>query len=1154
MQIIHQLSNLIIRHKLVLPFLILFIFHVGNIAAQVINFDNWQIKDGLPQNSIQQIVQTRDGYIWIGTDGGLARFDGVKFTIFNSTNTPQLKTNRIRLLHENKRGDLVISPHDGGVLIYRNNEFVVLKDTVSAIDEFDKLARFTPRIVYEDQKGRLFLFYRDVLLLTINSHDYSVAHEFKHLQRQRIESIFELDQTLYFVIESKVYRWENQLIEVKNLNAQSYYGYTFDKTNKCSWVVNNHKILKYDKFKLIKEINIPKLIDNIKYKDVVINNDNILIHHTDQHIYISSPEGNQIVKFNKSTEQFETYRPNLGTNFGILNQMLNDREGNMWFGTSTGGIFKEKPSRFEYLDKLGEHKSHNFYPIVKTPHNHILIGSHTGFFYEFDEFGNHIPLKFTSKRNYITALECFNNAVYYCSNSYSGITKLKDGVFKDIPFPESNTSVSCAIYKTKNNQLLVGHESEIYQLINDELKLHPASKLAKFSNISTFFEDHKNQLWFSTDYSLLCYNPVTNSIKTYQSKLNNEVPHYYRGIYEDQEGRIFAGSYGNGITLIENDKVYTLNMNDGLAENVVSTITGDKKGNLWFTGNKGLTRVLKSEFLEVINKSKKKVNVFLYNEETDNLRTGEFNGGIQHAKCWLGEERYLFPSINGCVMVDFSNFKINEVIPPVHIENITFGDSVYKFQPKIELPFAEQRLDIQYTALSFVSPTNVNFKYMLVGYDKDWIDGGKNRNTFYNKIPPGNYTFKVIASNNEGIWNEQGASFELTIVPPYYMTLWFKFFIIIIAFGATILSIVGILNSTKKRELEKSALMDILPDLVIKLTRNGEYLDTYGNPSILVEPFEKLKGRNIRDFVGEDVAKIVSHYIEKAIDTKTIQLFEYQLKLADGKVHDFEGRIIAKDKEEVLLISRDITEANEIQLKIIENEKKLLQSLEKEKKLLKRITEQQKQQLEAIIQTEEDERRRIATDLHDGIGQMLSSVKINLSVANERIEQSDSSHTKALINKSKEAIDEMTQEIRNIAYNLLPPSLEQFGLSSAMEEEIKKLQASKKQSFQFISSLNNQKLDSKIEIVLFRSFQEIINNAIKHAQSDEITIQLIQHEEKIVLMIEDNGKGFNFAEGFQKKDSLGLKNLYSRMNLINGKIKVDSNPNAGTSITLEVTL
>lgn len=1152
MLIIKQLSNQPKHCKLIIHVLILLLIFFKPLVGQVINFDNWQIKDGLPQNSIQKIVQTHDGYIWIGTDGGLARFDGVKFTIFNSTNTPQLKTNRIRLLHENKRGDLVISPHDGGVLIYRNNEFIVLKDTVSPEDEFDKLARFTPRKVYEDQKGRLFLFYRDVLLLTINSHDYSVAYEFKQIQRKRIESIFELDQTLYFVIDSKVYRWENRLIELKNLHAPSYYGYTHDKLNNCSWVVNNHKILKYDKFKLIKEFFLPKLKDGTKYHNVVFENDNILIHHTNQHIYISSPEGNQIIKFNKSTEQFETYRPNLGTNFGILSQMLNDREGNIWFGTSTGGLFKEKPSRFAYLDKLGELKSHNFYPIVKTPNNHILIGSHTGFFYEFDEFGKYIPIKFESKRNYITALEYFNNAVYYCSNSYSGITKLKDGVFKEMPFPKINTSVSCAIYRTKNNELLVGHDSEIYQLINDEFVLHPASKLAKFKNISTFFEDHKNQLWFSTDNSLLCYNQENNSIKTYQSKLNNEVPYYYRGIYEDDEGRIFAGSYGNGVTLIENEKVYTININNGLTENVVSTITGDKKGNLWFTGNKGLTRVLKSEFLEVINKKKKKLNVILYNEETDNLRTGEFNGGIQHAKCWLGDEKYLFPSINGCVMVDFSQFKINEVIPPVHIENITFGDSTYLFKPKIELPFAEQRLDINFTALSFVSPKNVNFKYMLVGYDKEWIEGGNNRNTFYNKIPPGNYTFKVIASNNEGIWNEKGASFELIIVPPFYMTWWFKLLTIIIAFAVTTISIIGILNRTKKRELEKSALMDILPDLVIKLNRSGKYLDTYGNPSILVEPFEKLKGRNIQDFVGEDVTKIVSHYIEKAINTKSIQLFEYQLKLADGKMHDFEGRIIAKDKEEVLLIARDITDANETQLKIIENEKKLLQSLEKEKKLLKRITEQQKQQLEAIIQTEENERRRIATDLHDGIGQMLSSVKMNLAVVNERFEHSDSIQTKSLINKSKEAIDEMTQEIRNIAYNLLPPSLEQFGLASAMEEEVKKLQASKKQSFHFYSSLNNQKLDAKVEIVLFRSFQEIINNAIKHAQADEITIQLIQHNEKIVLMIEDNGKGFNFTAGFQKKDSLGLKNLYSRMNLINGKIKVDSNPNAGTSITLEV--
>ena len=398
--------------------------------------------------------------------------------------------------------------------------------------------------------------------------------------------------------------------------------------------------------------------------------------------------------------------------------------------------------------------------------------------------------------------------------------------------------------------------------------------------------------------------------------------------------------------------------------------------------------------------------------------------------------------MNGAVVVDFASLSENELEPPVHIENVSYSDSLFIADSLLRVNYSGQRMDIYFTALSYTSPRNVKFKYMLEGYDEDWIDAGSERKTSYSKVPPGDYTFKVIASNNEGVWNMQGDELKMSIIPPFYMTWWFKVASILILLVLTG-SIVNAVNVRKRK-----------------------------------------RERQIR-----------------------------------------------------------------------EGEKQLLKALEKEQKLLKRLNLQQKQQLQAIVDTEEKERKRIAADLHDGIGQLLSSVKINLGVAREKLTQEEKEESLLLMDKSKMAIEQITAELRNISYNLLPPSLEQFGLASAIAEEVSKLKNNPDLKIHFDDATHeNAKFDSKVEIILFRSFQELLNNALKHAEAREITVQLIQHSDELVLMVEDDGKGFKLQKGLLKKDSSGLKNLFSRIDFVDGEINSDSREGSGTTVTIEIPL
>lgn len=1112
--------------------------------AQIVNFDNWQVKDGLPQNSINHIVQGKDGYLWLATEGGLVRFDGVTFTTFDVQNTPEFKSNRIKTIFQNKNGDLLIGGYKAGVTLYRNGKFTNLSKELG-------IQNGSVQFFHLDKNNRIWISSSDSGAVVIDGSNYSLMPEFESLKELNILSISELQGKLYLFTLANFYQWDNGLkIQEDNplgVNAGFIGPAVFDEEGRKIWVVSTGQLLKFDRNKLLKRYEIPdfQYDQNRTYKLSILNGE----------ILISAREGSILFKFNIEKEAFSKEILSINCNVGAIKHIFIDQEKNKWYASTTCGLIKAKPNRFRYLEANKSQINSNLYAIFKASNGNLFLGTNGSGYYEVNmQTGEYFSSKVIEIANsYISSINEFNGSIYLGFEGREYIYKKTGNNYLKIEFPDKKSRIVKSVYKTKRNELLIGSNAGLFYVKQDSILPHPLSEKLFNNDVSAFIEDSLDNLWFINDFFIYCYSYKTGKLTKFgdAGKLK---PTLHRGIYLDKQGRIYVGSYGYGLTVIEDGKRYTIYSSNGLPEQVVSSIIEDVNGNIWLTGNKGLTRLNKEELLVQMKVKNGVINASLFNENTDRLKSGEFNGGFQQSKCWMGGDVYLFPSISGCVRVDFADFKRNEIVPLVHIETMKYGDEEFTItsDSAIKLPYKEQRIDFTFTALSFVSPQNVRFKYQLVGYDKKWIEGGNERKTFYNKIPPGSYQFKVIACNNDGVWNETGATLSIEIVPPFYMTLWFRTLVVLLSLLLVGLAIFEYLNRIKIREREKSALMDILPDLVLKLDRNGKYLDIYGNSDSLIQPFEVLKGKTIREFLSEDLSNLLLEKFEEAFKHKTMQFFEYKLILSDGKEYSFEGRVIAKGQDEVLLIIRDITDATAAQLKILENEKALLKSAKKEKKLLEKINEQQKQQLEAIINTEEKERRRIATDLHDGIGQLLTFVKINLELAKEHISEKEKADTQNLIMVSKDTIDQITNEIRNISYNLLPPSLEQFGLASAIDEELKKLKGKPELEISFFSNVMAKKVDQKVEIVLFRSFQEILNNALKHAAAKEITVQLMKHDEKLMLMIEDNGRGFNYTEAYKKKDSSGLKNLYSRIALINGEIRIDSNHNSGTSIIIEV--
>ena len=215
-------------------------------------------------------------------------------------------------------------------------------------------------------------------------------------------------------------------------------------------------------------------------------------------------------------------------------------------------------------------------------------------------------------------------------------------------------------------------------------------------------------------------------------------------------------------------------------------------------------------------------------------------------------------------------------------------------------------------------------------------------------------------------------------------------------------------------------------------------------------------------------------------------------------------------------------------------------------KLEKQLADQKNLRFKAIIEAEEKERIRIAKDLHDGIGQLLSTARVNVAALEGEVDKED----EIVVKNSLNVIDESIKEIRSISHNLMPIALVEYGLIKAIETLVLRINEANTIIVQFKHEGIENRIEQNTEISLYRIIQEVINNMLKHSKGEKINIELRKKEEKILLKIQDNGQGFDINK-IEKSSGIGWKNIYSRLLMINGNIDIKSSPELGTIINID---
>jgi two-component sensor histidine kinase len=336
-----------------------------------------------------------------------------------------------------------------------------------------------------------------------------------------------------------------------------------------------------------------------------------------------------------------------------------------------------------------------------------------------------------------------------------------------------------------------------YLLKNGKFTDYTQSQGLSDNDVHAIVQDVDGSLWFGTEGRGLNHfsNGKFQSFTTRNGLSNDGV----LAVYMDSDGILWIGTR-EGLNRFDRAKFVQFRKKDGLFDDLIHGIREDNHGNFWFSCNRGVFRVSKKELNEFANGKINSIQSISY-AKPDGMRTSECIGGNQPG-IWKSQDGKLwFPTIQGVAVIDPADLKTNSHPPPVYVEQVLIDGIEQKILNNQKLEFApgKKKFEFQYTALSLLIPDRVKFRYKLEGFDHDWVDAGARRVAYYTGLPSANYRFRIIASNNDGVWNETGDSFDFYLKPYFYQTIWF-YVLCVIGFLAIVYAVYRIRVNRMKAE------------------------------------------------------------------------------------------------------------------------------------------------------------------------------------------------------------------------------------------------------------------------------------------------------------------------------------------------------------------
>jgi ligand-binding sensor domain-containing protein/signal transduction histidine kinase len=707
---------------------------------------SWSTENGLPQNSVHQILQTKDGYLWIATEGGVVRFNGTSFKVFNHETDPAFTSDDISCFAEDTDGHLWIGTSDG--------------------------------LLQETSRG----FRR-----------YTVADG---LSSARIESIASSGGTLLVLTAGAIMRFDGKRFLPVSLSASSPPSALLQASHDMLWIVTANRVFQVQHGQ---SVSLPSPVPaNRPIEGLGLLPDNGLWWRTRDNIILSKNGHVRTLSIGSALPgtRVETALADsngtlwIGTDKGLVSldrdaihpqqqsllgssailSLFQDREGNLWIGTEMDGLHVLRQQKFTIPSAFS---GKTVTAIVQSADGAMWVGTDgDGLDRWLSGALRHFSSRNGLRSDIVLALAPAADGGVWVGTP-DGLQHIGNGQFAAYTSADGlPDDFIRSLLLDDDGSLWIGTRRGLAHWKGGRFRQWTSADGLGSDLVGAMIRSHApnapHDLWVATFNGLSRLHEDTLSTYTTRDGLSGDV---VTSLTEDSEGGLWIGTRDGGLSRWTTAGFTSLLRSD--LPRTVDSILADALGSLWLSSSRGISRVDISRLKACGSSPQCDLQVGNYGQ-ADGLHTGE-DDSIGHPRAWRTRQGLLwFATRKGLAVADPAHLLRNSIPPPVQIEEFTVDDLALPVDGAEQtISPGHNRFAFEYAGLSYVSPVKVHYRYLLDGFDKKWIDAGSHRSAEYTNLPSRHYRFLVQAANDDGVWNETGEGLAFYVLPPLYRQPWF---------------------------------------------------------------------------------------------------------------------------------------------------------------------------------------------------------------------------------------------------------------------------------------------------------------------------------------------------------------------------------------------
>lgn len=750
----------------------------------------WQTESGLPQNTVHAILQTRDGYLWAATEGGLVRFDGEQFVTYTSEKYPQIPSDVVYGLMQDRSGKLWIST-SGGVASYSDGRFQGYPQTGEAYSTF------------QDTDGRIWA-------LTANGLELLQKGSFENVSPAAMGEASRMletpDGALWLATEDGLFR--------APAGSEAFFAMGPHVAIRALAVASDGKVwagtgtgVEACFAQQCRAVHPAGLPDPVYVSALAASA---------KGMWVGTDEG----LFRITGSHAQSYHTANGLPSDQVNLLYRDREGALWIGTSRG-MARMTGGQIDKLPDSSELSGNMALTAYEDREGNLWLG------FESNGLGVLRSLTFTNLTardglagSYVLTVTQGDDGAIWAGTNGSGLSGYRDGHFTTLTTEQGLSSdVVLSVRKGRNGMLWVGTPDGFDAVRNGKvirayttadglpddfvrslfvdstgaLWIGTRRGVTRYANgqfttytqfdglgsnlIGAMLEDHRDgALWIGTLDGLTreLHGQFTNF--TTQDGLSSNI---VTALYQDSSGTLWIATKGGGLDRYQQGKFTSISSKKTGLPASIYAILGDGQGYLWLSSTHGIYRVNRAALNQYADGKAKRLAYSVFGA-SDGMGISECSRGGHPAAWHSADGRLWFATLKGLAIVNPAHLELDRVPPKVVIEQVSIDDEAASMPGALRVPPGHSRIEIHYAGLSFVAPQKVRYRYKLEGFDQHWVDAGTQRTAYYTNLAPGRYTFQVMAANQDGLWSHAAAQMQFTVLPRMYQTWWFRVLVIIL--------------------------------------------------------------------------------------------------------------------------------------------------------------------------------------------------------------------------------------------------------------------------------------------------------------------------------------------------------------------------------------